>query len=98
LEKDPLKRLGGGPNDADEIKAHDFFKDVNWNDFINLKVTPPFFPMVVSFIINIQTSPTDISNFDVEFTRELPILTPCNSYLSDLEQQEFQGFTYFSKF
>jgi hypothetical protein len=44
----------------------------------------------------LQTSATDISNFDAEFTRELPILTPCNSILSQVDQEEFRGFTYIS--
>ena len=44
----------------------------------------------------LKASPTDVSNFDTEFTRELPLLTPCNSVLSDLDQEEFRGFTYVS--
>ena len=30
LQKDPRKRLGGGNLDAEEIKQHPYFKDVNW--------------------------------------------------------------------
>ena len=35
-----------------------------------------------------------MSNFDEEFTRELPVLTPIQSELSITDQQEFKEFTY----
>ena len=38
LIKDPTKRLGGGPEDAEEIKSHDFFKDIAWADLEAKKV------------------------------------------------------------
>lgn len=30
--KDPNRRLGGGPEDANEIMAHPFFSCINWSD------------------------------------------------------------------
>ena len=30
LSKNPLRRLGAGPRDAEEIKDHEFFKDIDW--------------------------------------------------------------------
>jgi hypothetical protein len=50
------------------------------------RVPPPFCPTV--------NNPLDISNFDDEFTRERPALTPINSILNRTEQQEFQNFSY----
>ena len=44
LTRDPSRRLGAGPNDADDVKAHPFFRDVNWDDLINKRVPPPFCP------------------------------------------------------
>ena len=41
LQREPSKRLGGGIRDALEIKEHDYFKDVNWDDVYNKKVKPP---------------------------------------------------------
>ncbi|KAJ3268592.1 Serine/threonine kinase [Terramyces sp. JEL0728] len=88
LNKDAAKRLGGGPTDADEIKAHPYFKGINWNDVYNLKIPPPYLPKI--------TSPTDLSNFDEEFTSEVPVLTPVHSVLSNANQEEFRGFTFVS--
>ena len=41
LQKDPWKRLGGSNRDAEEIKEHPYFKDVNWDDVYNKRITPP---------------------------------------------------------
>ena len=30
LNRNPSKRLGAGPDGADEIKKHPFFKDLDW--------------------------------------------------------------------
>lgn len=38
LIKEPSKRLGGGPEDANEIKMHPFFVNVNWTDLYDKKV------------------------------------------------------------
>ncbi|CAM1308982.1 AKT3 (predicted) [Pycnogonum litorale] len=91
LVKDPNERLGGGPDDAEEVKHHPFFASVNWMDVQNKKITPPFIPTV--------TSETDTRNFDPEFTREPVELTPpdystLDSVAEEFEQ-EFDHFTYF---
>ena len=41
LQKDPKKRLGGGIRDAEEIKEHKFFEDVDWNKVYEKKIAPP---------------------------------------------------------
>ncbi|KAI8896809.1 kinase-like domain-containing protein [Globomyces pollinis-pini] len=89
LTKDPSKRLGGGPTDATPIKEHQYFKDVNWDDVYHLRIPPPYLPSV--------RSPTDLSNFDEEFTNEMPVLTPVHSTLSNAHQEEFRGFTFVSE-
>lgn len=40
LNRNPAQRLGAN-NDADEIKAHVFFKDINWDDAYRRKLKPP---------------------------------------------------------
>ena len=42
----------------------------------------------------LQSSATDTSNFDSEFTSEQPTLTPVHSTLSAQDQGEFQGFSW----
>lgn len=41
LNRDPKKRLGSGPGDAEEIKVHPFFKSINWDDALQRKLKPP---------------------------------------------------------
>ncbi|KAE9414109.1 hypothetical protein Angca_003737, partial [Angiostrongylus cantonensis] len=43
----------------------------------------------------LQKSPDDVSNFDSEFTHEIPKLTPIDRlFLVNLNQTEFEGFSY----
>ena len=41
LNRNPHKRLGSGQRDAQDIKEHAFFKDINWDDVINKRITVP---------------------------------------------------------
>lgn len=86
LERDPIKRLGSVKG-ANEIKCHPFFSVIDWDKLIKRQYVPEFRPEVSSL--------NDTSNFDAEFTTELPqdsISTPCN--LSKTMQQQFAGFTF----
>ncbi|XP_062290197.1 serine/threonine-protein kinase N2 [Scomber scombrus] len=73
LQKNPETRLGGGEEDASEIKRHKFFQGVDWNALLAKKLKPPFLPVI--------RANQDVSNFDEEFTRLKPVLTlprtPC---------------------
>ena len=48
LTRDPTRRLGSGKEDAEEIKKQPFFKDVNFDDVLNKRIPPPYFPTIVS--------------------------------------------------
>lgn len=48
LELEPTKRLGSGSRGIQEIKDHAFFKDVNWRDVVDKRITPPFIPLLRS--------------------------------------------------
>jgi hypothetical protein len=48
LTRDPARRLGSGKADAEEIKRHPFFKDVSFDDVMNKRIPPPYFPTIVS--------------------------------------------------
>jgi len=50
---------------------HPYFRSVNFDDIYHKRVPPPFIPQL--------SSATDTSNFDQEFTREVPVLTPVHS-------------------
>ena len=88
LERDPANRLGSGPEDAEEIKRHPFFVDIDWFKFSKRQVQPVYRP-------NIH-SETDTSNFDPEFTESMVVDESLSSVnmLSDSLQEKFKGFTY----
>lgn len=86
LTKDPLKRLGGGPRDALEVMEEPFFRNINFDDVLNLRVEPPYVPEI--------KSAEDTSYFEQEFTSAPPSLTPLPSVLTTNQQEEFRGFSY----
>eukprot|EP00041_Stephanoeca_diplocostata_P022835 m.549367 g.549367 ORF g.549367 m.549367 type:complete len:701 (-) comp22159_c0_seq1:124-2226(-) len=80
-------RLGCGPNGEADIKGHAFFSTVDWVALENRQVPPPFKPTI--------KSKTDAANFDSEFTRERPKITPGDKKLvAKINQDEFAGFTF----
>lgn len=84
LCRDCTKRLGCGPTDGEEIKAHPFFAGIDFDKLTNKVYQPPFKPQV--------EGATDVSNFDKEFTQMPAILTPEIS-LEGLHK-EFENFTF----
>ena len=57
LQKDPWKRLGGSSRDAEEIKEHPYFKDVNWDDVYNKRITPPPINIFSNNIMHVYQRP-----------------------------------------
>ena len=86
MTKEPSRRLGSGLEDAKEIKIQSYFDGVDWEGLLSKNVPPPFMPNI--------SNPSDISNFDEEFTKQLPVLTPVKDVLDEIDQREFRGFSY----
>uniref|UniRef100_A0A1A7WA14 protein kinase C n=1 Tax=Iconisemion striatum TaxID=60296 RepID=A0A1A7WA14_9TELE len=81
LKKNPLKRLGAGERDANEVKGEKFFQTIDWEALMAKKLKPPFLPSI--------RDSTDVSNFDSDFTRLQPVLSPPSKPISlSAEQQE----------
>ncbi|NWZ28254.1 PKN2 kinase, partial [Asarcornis scutulata] len=90
LRKCPERRLGAGERDAEEIKIQAFFKEIDWEALYARTLKPPFVPTL--------RDPTDISNFDEEFTSQKPIVTPPEevAFLTNKEQAVFKDFDFVS--
>jgi serine/threonine protein kinase SCH9 len=98
LDRNPHNRLGS-QNDAEGIKNHIFFANINWNDLYQKLVLPPFKPNV--------SSEDDVSCFDPTFIEEEINWPSISKNLSgnsrdvsiNSEMNEaFGGFTYFGCF
>jgi len=59
LNRDPAARLGS-EDDGAAVRAHPFFRDVDWGALLRKQITPPFQPAVKDL--------RDTQNFDAEFT------------------------------
>ncbi|KAI1760493.1 kinase-like domain-containing protein [Hypoxylon sp. FL1150] len=79
LNRNPKHRLGA-IDDAEELKRHPFFGDVDWDILAKKLITPPFKPKL--------KSETDVSYFDPEFTNALNT----NGSLNERAQQLATGF------
>ncbi|XP_050353894.1 protein kinase C isoform X5 [Nymphalis io] len=89
MTKNPARRLGvlGG---AGGIRQHAFFRDVDWDALAHRRLRPPFRPKV--------KSKREAANFDAEFTKEEPGLTPVPpDVLRAINQEEFKGFSFINK-
>jgi len=83
LIRDPEERL----IEPSAIKAHPFFRSIDWEKLLNKEVTPPYKPPV--------KGKEDIGMVDPTFTSEEPTLTMVDeSAISQAEQKNFEGFTF----
>jgi serine/threonine protein kinase len=99
LNRNPKHRLGA-TRDAEELKAHPFFADIDWEALHKKNVVPPFKPKLKGEL--------DVSNFDPEFTNALngngslnaraaalaSGANPASTPLSPTMQANFAGFTF----
>ncbi|KAB2105775.1 Serine/threonine-protein kinase [Alternaria gaisen] len=99
LNRNPKHRLGA-TRDAEELKAHPFFADIDWDALGKKNVVPPFKPKLKGEL--------DVSNFDPEFTNALngagslnaraaalaSGVNPASTPLSPTMQANFAGFTF----
>lgn len=52
----------------------------------------------IFFLFQPQKTKRDVNNFDQDFTREDPVLTPVeDAIIKQINQEEFKGFSYFGE-
>jgi len=64
LERDPKRRLGSGPRDAQEIKDHQFFASLDFVKLVAKQIKVPFKPKV--------EDEDEDENVEDEFTQQTP--------------------------
>ncbi|XP_013401008.1 ribosomal protein S6 kinase alpha-5 [Lingula anatina] len=82
LTKDPKKRLGA--DGSEDVKAHPFFKNINWDDLANKLIAAPFKPKI--------KHDEDTSNFSEEFTTMIPADSPAVVPMD--AEKIFKGYSY----
>lgn len=98
LNRNPRHRLGA-TDDAEELKQHPFFADIDWDLLEKKLITPPFKPKLKSVedvayfdpeFTNALTNDSSIKNRAANLARGFATSTP----LSPSVQANFQGFTF----
>ncbi|XP_019655677.1 protein kinase C eta type isoform X3 [Ailuropoda melanoleuca] len=90
MTKNPTMRLGSLTQGGEHaILRHPFFKEIDWAQLNHRQVEPPFRPRI--------KSREDVSNFDPDFIKEEPVLTPIDEgHLPMINQDEFRNFSFVS--
>lgn len=90
MTKNPTMRLGSpGLGGESAILRHPYFKELDWDLLNQRQMEPPFRPRI--------KSKDDVSNFDPDFIKEEPILTPIEEgILPMINQDEFRNFSFTS--
>lgn len=87
MTKKVADRLGCGATGDADIKSHPFFGSVDWIAMEARKIKPPFQPR--------SGKKGDVSNFDSDFTKEKPKITPGDpKKVAKIDQSDFDGFTF----
>ncbi len=86
LNVNPKKRLGGGDDDAEKIKQHEFFKGVEWEKYWNKEIRPPFVPELDDEL--------DLKYFDKMFTEEKIEGSKVSEVPSSIANSDYKGFTF----
>ncbi|OAF67257.1 hypothetical protein A3Q56_05017 [Intoshia linei] len=85
FKRNPKNRLGYCGDGVIDLKKHEFFCDINWDNLYNLKNEPPFKPAI--------NPADDAFCFDPEFTSKIPFNSP-GVAISVSERTVFRGFSY----
>ncbi|XP_013918452.1 PREDICTED: ribosomal protein S6 kinase alpha-1 [Thamnophis sirtalis] len=85
FKRNPINRLGSGPDGVEEIKRHPFYSTIDWNKLFRREIKPPFKPAV--------GRPDDTFYFDKEFTSRTPKDSP-GVPPSAGAHQLFRGFSF----
>jgi len=86
LERDQTKRLGAGPDGSAKVKAHKFFKPINWAKLERREIQPKFMPTVVNNRC--------VQNFDSQWTDMPAEESPAGTPPDPTHANVFVGFTY----
>lgn len=83
--RDPNRRLGGGPADGEEVKAHEFFSSVDWLAIFECRMRPPFTPNIAH--------EGEVKYFEEAFTN-LPVVNSEDNVLDSADVKHFAGFSF----
>lgn len=92
MNRNPYKRLGSGLLDADELKTHAFFSDIDFNKILFKKFKPP----ILSHEDSLSLDNKQIFNFGEDYIVNKD-LTEDMQNKKKTNENEIQGWTFIGK-
>ena len=86
FKKDPAERLGGKDGDAQAIKDHPWYSQVDWDILMEKKIIPPFKPKL--------DSDDDTKYIDNEFTEMVPFDSAADNTVLESGSLTWKDFTF----
>ena len=86
LIRDPLRRLGSGPGDIQELRNSRFFQVLDFDKVYRKEITPIYKPNL--------GGATDVANFDPTFTNEQAVDSVIDASALAGTKNQFEGFTF----
>ncbi|KAI8065699.1 kinase-like domain-containing protein [Gongronella butleri] len=86
LQRNPLARLGTGPEGPITIRSHPYFDTLEWPDVYYKRLRPSYIPAI--------QSNSDYSHFDSNFLNMSPRLSPTDLVMPDQRSDLFQGYSF----
>lgn len=86
FKKDPSERLGGKDGNAEEIKNHPWYSQVDWDILYEKKIIPPFKPKLAS--------DDDTAYIDNEFTEMVPFDSAADEKVLESGSLTWKDFTF----
>lgn len=94
LDRDPKKRLGSGPDDADEVVAHPWFAGFDWMALMEKKLVAEYIPEcnIDQELASLEAQALATPSKSIKQEDEEDHFTPTQKDLINSQQHQFMNF------
>lgn len=100
LNRNVEQRLGAAPatmfkvGGVQELKEHDFFKEIDWNALLALQLNPPFRPPLQDGILDTSNFSENFTNLHPQALHDEMDTEEAKKFLDEASAGDFEGFSF----